>query len=77
MERRKIDFHKKETKNTKNTMQVLKLLLFFFFVIFVIEDELTDKEWNEIESDMKEIEEEEINRQEAAIAGLKQWKGGK
>ena len=43
----------------------------------VIEDELTDEEWNEIESDMKDIEEEEINRQEAAIAGLKQWKGGK
>ena len=63
MERRKIDFHTKETKNTKDTMHVLTLLLFFFFVIFVKEDELTD--------------EEEINRQKAAIAGLKQWKGGK
>ena len=30
----------------------------------VVEDELTDEEWNEIENDMKEIEEEEINQKE-------------
>ena len=43
----------------------------------VIEDELTDEEWGEIEDDMKEIEEEEINRQEEVIEHLKQWKSGK
>lgn len=42
----------------------------------VIEDELTDEEWDEIENDMKEIEEEEINRQEEVIEHLKQWKSG-
>lgn len=43
----------------------------------VLEDELTDEEWSEIEEDMKEIEEEEIIRQEEVIEHLKQWKSGK
>ncbi len=43
----------------------------------VVEDELTDEEWSEIENDMKEIEEEEINKQEEVIDHLKQWKNGK
>lgn len=43
----------------------------------VLEDELTDEEWSEIEEDMKEIEEEEITRQEEVIEHLKQWKSGK
>ena len=43
----------------------------------VVEDELTDEEWSEIENDMKEIEEEEIDRQEEVIEHLKQWKSGK
>ena len=43
----------------------------------VIEDELTDEEWDEIEGDMKEIEDEEINLQEKAIEHLKQLKNGK
>jgi hypothetical protein len=43
----------------------------------VVEDELTDEEWSEIENDMKEIEEEEISRQQEVIAHLKQWKSGK
>ena len=40
----------------------------------VVEDELTDEEWMEIENDMKEIEEEEINKQEEVTTHLKQWK---
>lgn len=40
----------------------------------VVEDELTDEEWMEIENDMKEIEEEEINKQEEVTDHLKQWK---
>jgi hypothetical protein len=43
----------------------------------VIEDELTDDEWSEIENDLKEIEEEEIKRQEEVAEHLKQWKSGK
>lgn len=43
----------------------------------VVEDELTDEEWAEIENDMKEIEEEEIARQEEVVEHLKQWKSGK
>jgi hypothetical protein len=43
----------------------------------VIEDELTDEEWLEIEDDMKEIEEEEMDRKEEVIEHLKQWKNGK
>lgn len=43
----------------------------------VVEDELTDEEWNEIENDLKEIEEEEIKRQEEVVEHLKQWKSGK
>jgi len=43
----------------------------------VIEDELTDEEWLEIEDDMKEIEEEEMDRKEEVIEQLKQWKSGK
>ena len=43
----------------------------------VIEDELTDDEWSEIENDLKEIEEEEIKRQEEVVEHLKQWKSGK
>ncbi len=43
----------------------------------VIEDELTDEEWSEIENDMKEIEEEETDRQQQIVEHLKQWKSGK
>jgi hypothetical protein len=43
----------------------------------VVEDELTDEEWNEIEDDMKEIEAEELKRQEEVVEHLKQWKSGK
>ncbi len=43
----------------------------------IIEDELTDEEWDEIEVDIKEIEEEEISQQEEVIEHLKQWKSGK
>jgi hypothetical protein len=43
----------------------------------VVEDELTDEEWSEIENDMKEIEEEEIDRQQQIVEHLKQWKSGK
>ena len=43
----------------------------------VIEDELTDEEWDEIENDVKEIEEEESKRQEEVVEHLKQWKSGK
>jgi hypothetical protein len=42
-----------------------------------VEDELTDEEWNEIEDDMKEIEAEELKRQEEVVEHLKQWKSGK
>ena len=38
----------------------------------VIEDELTDEEWDEIENDMKEIEEDESKRQEEVVEHLKQ-----
>ena len=38
----------------------------------VIEDELTDEEWDEIENDMKEIEEDEGKRQEEVVEHLKQ-----
>ena len=37
----------------------------------VIEDELTDEEWDEIENDMKEIEEEESKGQEEVVEHLK------
>ncbi len=43
----------------------------------VVEDELKDEEWTEIENDMKEIEEEENNKQDEVIDHLKQWKNGK
>lgn len=43
----------------------------------VAEDELTDEEWDEIESDMKDIEEEEIAKELEAVEHLKQWKSGK
>ncbi len=43
----------------------------------VAEDELTDEEWDEIESDMKEIEEEEISKELEAAEHLKHWKNGK
>jgi hypothetical protein len=43
----------------------------------VAEDELTDEEWNEIENDMKEIEEDETKKQEEIAEHLKQWKSGK
>ena len=43
----------------------------------VAEDELTDEEWNEIENDMKEIEEDETKKQEEVAEHLKQWKSGK
>ncbi len=43
----------------------------------VVEDELTDEEWDEIENDMKEIEEDESKRQEEVVEHLKQWKSGK
>lgn len=43
----------------------------------VIEDELTDEEWGEIEDDMKEMEDEEIKKQEEVVEHLKQWKSGK
>ena len=37
----------------------------------VVEDELTDEEWSEIENDMKEIEEEDIDKQEKDLEDLK------
>ena len=43
----------------------------------VVEDELTDEEWSEIENDMKEIEEEDIDKQEKDLEDLKQWKSRK
>lgn len=43
----------------------------------VAEDELTDEEWNEIENDIKNIEEEDARKQEEVIEHLKQWKSGK
>ena len=43
----------------------------------VIEDELTDEEWGEIEDDMKEMEDEETERQQEVVEHLKQWKSGK
>lgn len=43
----------------------------------VSEDELTDEEWDEIESDMKDIEEEEIAKELEAVEHLKLWKNGK
>jgi hypothetical protein len=43
----------------------------------VAEDELTDEEWDEIEDDIKEIEAEEIKKQEEVVEHLKQWKSGK
>ena len=43
----------------------------------VVEDELTDEEWDEIENDMKEIEDDESKRQEEVVEHLKQWKSGK
>ena len=43
----------------------------------VVEDELTDEEWNEIESDLKRIEEDDTKKQEEVIEHLKQWKSGK
>ena len=43
----------------------------------VVEDELTDEEWDEIESDLKRIEEDDAKRQEEVIEHLKQWKSGK
>ncbi len=43
----------------------------------VAEDELTDEEWNEIENDIKNIEEDDAKRQEEVIQHLKQWKSGK
>ena len=43
----------------------------------VVEDELTDEEWDEIESDLKRIEDDDIKRQSEVIEHLKQWKSGK
>ena len=43
----------------------------------VVEDELTDEEWDEIESDLKRIEEDDTKKQEEVIEHLKQWKSGK
>ena len=43
----------------------------------VAEDELTDEEWQEIEDDMKEIEKENVDKQQEAVQHLKGWKSGK
>lgn len=43
----------------------------------IAEDELTDEEWDEIESDMKEIEAAEITKELEAAEHLKQWENGK
>ena len=64
--------------NNEAALQVLyDVVLKFNHPSSVVEDELTDEEWDEIESDMKEIEEEEIKKQEEAVEHLKQWKSGK
>ena len=43
----------------------------------VVEDEMTDEEWDEIETDMKEIEKEDKEKQQEIVEHLKQWKSGK
>ena len=43
----------------------------------IAEDELTDEEWDEIETDMRDIEKEEAAKQMEVVDHLKQWKNGK